>query len=188
MANHLTPEQVSALLADVLAALDRSGRPVCVYVIGGAAIALENPDRIATNDIDGYIRDAETRQIIDATDILAPVQTKWGLEANWFNFHAQGLGPPVGGTEMFHEVMKVGDAILLIANTDALLAMKLFAARGKDMPDLEYLLDSCGITTLDGAADVFERYYPGDALSDTAISRVRAIFDGIGPPDLSVNT
>jgi hypothetical protein len=181
MATFLTPDQVSALLADVLTALDHNGQPACVYVIGGAAIALENPDRIATNDIDGYIRDSATRQIIDATDILAPVQAKWGLEADWFNFHAHGLGPPVSGPEMFHEVMRVGDAILYIANTDALLAMKLNAARGKDMADLKYLLNACKITTLEEAEEVFERYYPGDALSDTATDRVQLIF-GSEPP------
>lgn len=175
MTGVLTAEQVRSLLTDVLTALSGHSEPSCVYVIGGAAIALENPARVATNDIDGYIRNAETRQIIDATEILAPVQLAWGLQAGWFNFQAEGLGPPVAGTEAFHEVLRVGGAVLYAANTDALLAMKLRAARSKDMPDLEYLLGACNITTLGEAEHLFETYYPGDALSDTAIARVEAI-------------
>jgi len=181
VANVLTPEQVWNVLADLLSTLEAHGEPTSVYVIGGAAIALENPDRFATNDIDGYIRHTETRKIIDASDIFAPVQTKWGLETDWFNFRAEGLGPPVAGPEAFHEVMRVGNAVLYAANTDALLAMKLNAARGRDMPDLEYLLGACKIATLHEAEAAFERYYPGDGLSDTAIARVQAIVAAPGP-------
>lgn len=51
--------------------------------------------------------------------------------------------------------------MLFAASTDALLAMKLRAARGKDTDDVAFLLQACEVTTVDEAAEIFEAYYPG---------------------------
>ena len=57
--------------------------------------------------------------------------------------------------------------------------MKLRANRpGRDTNDIRQLLTLCRITTLDAAEDLYEDFYPGDALTDRAVAMVTAILDG----------
>ncbi|MEI6375069.1 MAG: DUF6036 family nucleotidyltransferase [Actinomycetes bacterium] len=166
MARTFSADEVRDVLHELVRRLAERGDTARIYVIGGAAVALENPHRTATADIDGFIR------LTDATDIIAAIQRERGLDSEWFNWHAQGLQPPVGGSDMWHEVMRDEGVVLYSANTDALLAMKLNAARAKDTEDIAYLLRACAVSTLEGAEEVYERHYPGDALTDIAIARV----------------
>jgi hypothetical protein len=167
MARTLSAKEVRELLYELVHRLAARGDTARIHVIGGAAVALENPARTTTQDIDGFIR------LTDATDVITAIQQERGLDAEWFNWHAEGLQPPIGGTEMWHEVLRDGNVVLYAANTDALLAMKLHAARGKDTQDIAYLLTACAVTTLAGAEAVYGRHYPGDALTNVAIARVR---------------
>jgi hypothetical protein len=169
MARTFSAGEVSDVLQELVRRLAERGDTARIYVIGGAAVALENPHRTATADIDGFIRLTDAT---DATDIIAAIQLERGLDSEWFNWHAQGLQPPVGGSEMWHEVMRDEGVVLYSANTDALLAMKLNAARAKDTEDITYLLRACAVSTLDEAEEVYERHYPGDALTEIAIARV----------------
>jgi hypothetical protein len=166
MTRTLTPQEVKELLHELVHRLAERGDTARIYVIGGAAVALENPARTATQDIDGFIR------LTDATDVITAIQRERGLDADWFNWHAQGLQPPVSGPEMWHEVLRDGDVVLYAANVDALLAMKLHAARGKDTEDIAFLLTACAVTTLVRAEEVYAHHYPGDALTEVAIARV----------------
>jgi hypothetical protein len=136
-----------------------------VYVIGGAAICLLNPARTTTNDIHGYIRH------VDATETISALQRKWGLEADWFNWHAQGLQPPVAGEDMFTPYTSEGQVGLYLAKADALLAMKLFASRAKDQPDIDFLLALCEVDSVDQAEE----------RSSTATTPARASAAGPSP-------
>ena len=119
----LTPNEVREILTELVKRLAVRGSVGSIHVIGGAAIALINPDRVATQDVDGFIR------IADAQDVLVALARDYGLTPDWFNWRAQGLQPPIGGPEMWHEVVREGSVVLQVANTDALLAMKLNAAQ-----------------------------------------------------------
>ncbi len=165
-ARTLTPAQVREVLAEFVERLAQLGEPACVYVIGGAAIALVNPSRTVTQDVDGYVT------MVDASDVIAQLQRDRGLEADWFNWHAQGFQPPIAGQDMWHEVFRSGEVVLLAANPDALLAMKLNAARGKDTEDIRFLMGMLGVTSLAQATELFESFYPGDVLSADAVARV----------------
>jgi len=167
MARTFSADEVREVLNELVQRLAARGDTALIYVIGGAAVALENPQRTATQDIDGFIRST------DATEIIEAIQRERGLDAQWFNWRAQGLLPPIGGPEMWHEVLRDNEVVLYAANTDALLAMKLHAARARDTEDITYLLRACATTTLEGAEMVYEGHYPGEALSDTAIARVQ---------------
>lgn len=171
MARSLSAHDIRELLSDLIERISRRGEAAEVRIIGGAAVALQNPARTSTYDIDGYIR------LVDATDLIRDVQRDWGLDDEWFNWRAQGLQPPVAGAEMWHEVMRKGQVVLYSANSDALLAMKLRAARAKDMPDIAFLMEACDIRSIEDAEQVFERFYPGDALSDVATARVRHVLE-----------
>jgi hypothetical protein len=53
---------------------------------------------------------------------------------------------------------------------------------GRDTRDIRLLLGLCHISTLEGAEDLYEEFYPGDVLTQRAVSMVTAILAD-GPPD-----
>jgi len=161
------PDEVRAILTELVRRLSALGREGSVHVIGGAAIALINPERVATEDVDGYVR------LADATDVLLELAREHDLTHDWFNWKAQGLQPPVAGPEMWREVFRDGSVVLVAASTEALLAMKLNAARAKDMNDIIWLLDVLGIADFDEAERIFEHFYPGDGLKPVAQERLK---------------
>ncbi|MEI6230659.1 MAG: hypothetical protein WCP81_07995 [Actinomycetes bacterium] len=163
----LSPNEVREILTELVKRLAVRGSAGAIHVIGGAAIALINPDRVATQDVDGFIR------IADAQDVLDELARDYGLTPDWFNWRAQGLQPPIGGPEMWHEVVREGSVVLQVANTDALLAMKLNAARARDTADIAWLLGALKITDFEVAERIFEEYYPGDALKPVAQERLK---------------
>lgn len=60
---------------------------------------------------------------------------------------------------------KKGGVTLFIAQTRLLLAMKLNSGRGRrDAPDIQILLDACGIESVASAMEVFDRSYPTEVL------------------------
>ena len=171
MARTLTPGEVRQILTELVHMLAERGQRAAIHVIGGAAVALANPERTATADIDGFIR------LVDAREVIEELQRRWGLEADWFNWHAQGLQPPIAGPEIWEEILREGEVQLLTASTDALLAMKLHAARAKDMADIAFLMAACDVSTLERAAAIYEHHYPGDTLSRRAEARVLHVLD-----------
>jgi hypothetical protein len=169
MARTLSPTEVGQILTELVHLLAERGEPATVHVIGGAAVALFDPDRTGTADIDGFIRHVGARPAIEQ------LQARWRLEADWFNWHAHGLQPPVAGPEIWQEVLREGEVILYAARTEALLAMKLHAARAKDMPDLAFLMNVCAVASVADAQRIYERHYPGDLLTARAQARVEHI-------------
>ena len=105
----LEPDEVREILSELVKRLDARGEEAVIHVIGGAAIALMNPARVATEDVDGYIR------LADASDVLAELEGDYGLTSGWFNWRAQGLQPPVAGPDMWQEVYREGSVSLLAA-------------------------------------------------------------------------
>jgi hypothetical protein len=170
----LSPPDVELLLGDLAERLAELEGPAQVYVFGGAAIALINPARDSTRDVDAYFG----QPAVDSAEVVAQLAREWGLDDGWLNFGAEGLLPPVAGADAFRPWRTVGDATIFVATVEALLAMKLRAARAKDQADIAFLLRVCGVTTVDAAEEIFEGFYPGDLLSPTALARVRAALDG----------
>lgn len=69
--------------------------------------------------------------------------------------------------------------VVQVASKEALLAMKLRAnLPGRDVDDIRQLLALCSISTLDEAEQHYEEFYPGDGLTDRAISMVERILAG----------
>ena len=170
----LSPSDVERLLTERVERLAELGSPARVFVFGGAAIALINPARTSTVDVDAFLG----LPAVDATEVLDRLGREWGLDEGWFNFEAQGLLPPVAGADAYQAWHTVGDVTLYVATAAALLAMKLRAARGKDQSDIAFLLRVCGVTTVEAAEEIFESFYPGDLLSPTATARVQAALVG----------
>ena len=169
----LEPDEVREILSELVKRLDARGEEAVIHVIGGAAIALMNPARVATEDVDGYIR------LADASDVLAELEGDYGLTSGWFNWRAQGLQPPVAGPDMWQEVYREGSVSLLAATRESLLAMKLNAGRTKDTNDIIWLLRELGITEYADAERIFEEHYPGDVLKPAAEQRLAYAIDQV---------
>ncbi len=50
------------------------------------------------------------------------------------------------------------------------------------MSDIEFLLDACGIGSVEAAQEIYEQYYPGELLSASAEARVIHALE-LGAPD-----
>lgn len=169
----LKPDEVREILSELVKRLDARGEEAVIHVIGGAAIALMNPARVATEDVDGYIR------LADASDVFAELERDYDLTSGWFNWRAQGLQPPVAGPDMWQEVYREGSVSLLAATRESLLAMKLNAGRTKDTNDIIWLLGELGITEYADAERIFEEHYPGDVLKPAAEQRLAYAIDQV---------
>lgn len=130
-------------------------------------------------------RGADRRASSRSTDaVLAPVEpviaaardlaVQRGLPPDWLNDAVKAYVPPVG-SEDWVELIREGDLTVSIASAELLLAIKLYANRGRrDTEDIEYLLGACGVTSLEEAQAIYERYHAQDLISDSAALRVQA--------------
>jgi hypothetical protein len=56
--------------------------------------------------------------------------------------------------------------------------MKMRASRERrDEADIEFLLDKCGISSVDEAVALYEEYFPEDELPDRAVPMLRFALD-----------
>lgn len=75
--------------------------------------------------------------------------------------------------------------VVQIAPVDALLAMKLRANRpGRDEKDIARLVAIGGISGVREAEELFESFYPGDALTDRALRMLERALE-MPPPVVS---
>lgn len=162
----LSPHDVQRAIVAIAQLLAGEGVPARLHIMGGAAVALMNPVREATRDIDGFIEpppaDAVRREVADSL----------ARDGSRFDEGATGFRPPVAGLEEWHEVHRLGIVSVYIPCPEMLLAMKLHAARLRDSADIEFLAGRCDVTAVAEAARIYERYYPGETLSDAAHARL----------------
>ena len=94
--------------------------------------------------------------------------------------------PTLGRRAVEWETIYDQDGIVIqVAAKDAMLAMKLRANRpGRDTNDIRQLMRLCGITSLDQAEELYDDFYPGDALTERAHGMVKAILDAGLPAEV----
>ena len=160
---------VQSLLRELARRLSQQGVSGGIRVVGGAAIALMNPDRCATYDIDALLTPSDPILLV-----ARELGNERGLPVDWLNDAVKGYVPPVG-MEDWTEIFREGDLSVSVGSAAMLLAMKLRANRGRrDTEDIEYLLSVCGVTSLEEAQDIYERYHAQDVISDSAAARIKA--------------
>ena len=163
----LQHEQVRPLIEELARRLAESGAASGVRVVGGAAISLHGFVRRPTRDVDAVFLHAD-----DVTPIILEMAEEFDLEHNWCNDAAKAFIPPVG-LEDWIEVYRSGDVTVSVASIDLLIAMKLFANRvSRDWDDLFLLLDAAGITSIEQAQEIYERYHAQDVIPDSAVIRL----------------
>lgn len=170
-------------LRELIAELRAADQVAGIRLVGGAALALRYFDRGTTQDLDSlHVRPGSDEAVAAAA---ARVAQRHDWDPAWLNFKVtQADALPTLGRAVEWETIYDQDGIVIqVAAKEALLAMKLRANRpGRDTRDIRLLLGLCHITTLEGAEDFYEEFYPGDALTQRAVSIVTAILTD-GPPD-----
>ncbi|MGD0881022.1 MAG: hypothetical protein ABSB09_05595 [Acidimicrobiales bacterium] len=161
-------DEINGALRELSEVLDHRGVVARIYLVGGAAMVLAYESRFSTDDVDGsgYPTDA----VLAAAEEIAEHR---GLQPDWLHDSVKEYFPTFREPD-WRPVFKVGTVEVVVADERTLLAMKMRASRGRrDEVDIQFLLDKCGITSVDGALAVYEDYFPEDELPDRAVPMVR---------------
>ncbi len=159
----LQREDIERLLQDLGNELGKKFHtPVQIMLIGGAYMILTVQNRKTTRDVDVYplnIPDS-TRPDKHTKDFLTAVRAtarRYGIPRNWLNDVSFSL---LGGLSPQTMELWATYGMLEIYQppADFILALKLFADRDKDAPDIEALMQNLGITTREQAQTILDRY------------------------------
>ncbi len=145
---------------------------VSIRIVGGAALRLAHFDRATTSDIDAQIEPLEP-----LVPLIQQIARNRGWPVDWLNNKAVMFIPAWGQRVEWEHVLDDADVSIAIAPVDALLAMKLNAARpGRDTDDIAKLLALNNIDSATAAEALFENFYPGDVLPERTIRLLDRIF------------
>lgn len=170
----LSREDLERLLTELGGELDRTGHRGDLFVIGGAAIALAYDERRSTRDIDAVF---EPKAII--YERAAVVAQRHGLPDSWLNDAAKAFIPP-NATESAHVVLDVAGLRVSVPDARLLLALKVAAGRvDRDVDDIEFLANECGVTTAEEVLDLTVRTLGSSRQLETKVQYL--IEDLFGP-------
>ncbi|MEZ5086910.1 MAG: DUF6036 family nucleotidyltransferase [Tessaracoccus sp.] len=172
---NLTRDEVLSLLEEVGEILVRQGIEASIYIVGGAAMALEFDARRITRDVDADVRSGG-----DAFwEAVAAVADRHGLSLDWINSRAAAFFSNESDTDA-HELTLPGLRIA-VASPRHLIAMKLRAMRRRDIDDLETLFRHLRITSPEEAAAIhdefFDESYMGYFDPKEALYAAQRVFD-----------
>ena len=164
-------ERAFAALGDRLV---RRGVVADLFIVGGAAMALAYDAERVTRDVDatfiphGVVLE-EARNVANAM----------GLPPWWLNEQAStyvSAQHDAGKREVFdHPGIRV-----MAASPEHVFAMKAFAARSRDEDDLRTLAAIIGLSTLESALTLCERFFPGEPLPPRSRAMLEDLFDASG--------
>lgn len=143
----LTAGEVRELLAELGRRLAAEGIEATIYVVGGAAIALEMDTRRVTADVDAIFQPETT-----VREVAEQLADERALPKDWLNNSVRAFVP---GGDDDAVPLELDGITVTTASPEHLLAMKMASYRpGKDQSDLEVLFDRVGITEAAQAADI----------------------------------
>ncbi|MFA5262852.1 MAG: hypothetical protein WC378_03435 [Opitutaceae bacterium] len=145
-----------------------------ISLYGGAVFALVYGSRDATRDVDAVVRQSEI-----ARTLALKVAGELELPEDWLNDHVkQFLSEKEAKRRLAGS--DFGEGLRVSVPTAAyLLAMKLRACRAPlpgypgDYGDIRFLVRKMGISSVEAAETLHDKFFPRDVLSDTAKEVVR---------------
>lgn len=153
-----------------------------VSLYGGAVFTLVYGSRDATKDVDAAVRPNEI-----ANQLAREVAKELGLPQDWLNDQVKQFLAEKEAKRKLNEA-DFGEGIRVSVPTAAyLLAMKLRACRpplpgyAGDYGDIRFLVQKMGITSVEAAETIHDKFFPHDVLSETAKEVVRAAIQ-LRPP------
>lgn len=141
-----------------------------IYIIGGAAMALAYDARRATRDIDAVFQPhgvvlEEARAVAD----------ELGLPPWWLNEQASAYVAP-GGDPAAPRVFDHPGLRVSAASPEHLLAMKVLAARRRDIEDISYLVKHLGLSSTAEVLEVCAAVFPEEPVPDRARLVIEDLF------------
>lgn len=137
----LTGDEIEGLLAELLERADDAGVDVDIFVVGGAAMALQLGRDQLTPDVDGLFRPFDRIQAI--AQLMAD---EHGLSPQWINENARPfIAFDTDDPRHFVTVTLRGRALRL-ASPRALMAMKMARYARKDYADVTALIRLLDLT------------------------------------------
>jgi hypothetical protein len=151
---------------------------VSIRIVGAAALRLAHFERPTTADIDAQIEPLDR-----LAPMIAAIARDRGWPADWLNNEAVMFIPTWGRAVDWKPVFDDENVSIAVAPLDALLAMKLNAARpGRDTEDIAKLLSLNDIHSVEQAEELFESFYPGDGLPVRTVLLIERMLE-IGLPE-----
>ena len=150
--------------------LARRGVVADIYIIGGAAMALAYDARRATRDIDAVFRPHGV-----VLEEARAVGEELGLPQWWLNEQASVYVAP-GGDDRAARVFDHPGLRVSAASPRHLLAMKVLAARRRDVDDIRVLVDHLGLTTADDVFAICAEVFPAEEVPPRARLVIEDVF------------
>jgi predicted nucleotidyltransferase len=148
----------------------RRGVVADIYVIGGAAMALAYDARRATRDIDAVFQPHGV-----VLEEARAVAEELGLPPWWLNEQASAYVAP-GGDPAAPRVFDHPGLRVSAASPEHLLAMKVLAARRRDIEDISYLVKHLGLSSTAEVLEVCAAVFPEEPIPDRAKMVIEDLF------------
>jgi predicted nucleotidyltransferase len=148
--------RIIELLTELGRRLSAKGVAGRLYIVGGAAMALEFDTRRTTRDIDAVLHPPTT-----VADEAASMARELGLPPGWLSAAASPFIPLFDEDPVSLDVEGLQVAVSSPAN---LLAMKMAAGRPQDLTDLVVLFRHLKIRSPEQAVDIATRMYGDDSV------------------------
>jgi len=155
--NELTAELVLELMSRLVSALDNRGVDATIYIVGGAAIALDYDSRRLTVDVDAFFEPRDV--VLEESRKLAD---EFGISDDWLNDKAK-MGQVNADDDGVPQVMSSGRVKVTTASPHHLIAMKLAAERDRDVNDIATILEETGLDPTE-AIDIAHDLYGEGAM------------------------
>jgi hypothetical protein len=167
----LVQQRITELLTELGRRCAAIGLSVDMFVVGGGAIALAYNGQRATRDIDAIFEPK-----MRVYEVVRSMADELGLPQDWLNDGVKGLLPDFEDSGRQFTVVSEGICIV-VPSPEYLFAMKAVSARiGVDDDDLKLLGARIGITTVDQAYEVVERFYRQERIPAKAWFFMQAIY------------
>lgn len=165
-------DDIEAGLRALVAELVSVGAESTIQVVGGAAVALQVSREGLTQDIDTlHTPSPAVRQAAQRVALAR------GWPESWLNDNAKMYDSHFHDGRDWKLLLEDHGVTVFIAGPSLLLAMKLLAGRGRrDQTDIDRLLDTLDITSIEDATAVFNHYYPTEVMSPNALRQLKSRF------------
>ena len=142
-----------------------------VYIVGSAVLLMAHRRSRTTMDVDALSIDNRDA-VLAAAKAVAKQQ---GLSEDWLNDEVRWISTLPPRQDSRAEVLYDSPHLVVTgASAPHILAMKVRAARNRDLEDIKLLMRELGITTVQEVRDINHAVYPHDGIPWRSEQRVEA--------------
>lgn len=148
-----------------------------VYIVGSAALLMAHRRSQTTMDVDALSID-HREAVLASARVVAREQ---GLPDDWLNDDVRWVPILPPQPDPRAEVLFDSPSLVVTgASARHILAMKVRAARTRDLDDIKLLMQQIGIATMKEVRDVHRAVYPHDEIPWRSEERIKACLRELG--------